>query len=122
MHKLIWESEGVYWKYHGDVTGKEVIDASVSIYSDSRFDEISYKLVDFSDVVTIQMDANEIATVACMHKAAALSNPYIKTAIIINDVKNQRAKYFTSFFKGSNWEVEIFEDLSKAYDWVERND
>lgn len=120
MYKLIWESEGVYWKYHGDVTGKEVINASVSIYSDARFDDISYKLVDFSDVETIQMDENEIASIACMHKAAALSNPCIKTAIVINDVKNKREKYFTSFFNELSWEVEIFENLQKAYGWVER--
>ena len=46
-HELIWETEGVYWNYSGEVAGQEIIDASTKIYGDSRFDNVKYKLVNF---------------------------------------------------------------------------
>ena len=52
-YDLVWEDNGVYWKYSGNVTGQEIIDASTSIYGDVRFITLKYKFVDFIDVEMI---------------------------------------------------------------------
>lgn len=119
-HKLVWEAKGVYWKYSGKITGAEVVEASSKIYGDPRFDSLRYKLVDFLDVESIDMDDNDVAKIACMHKAAGLSNPRIKNAIVINSKTNKVANKFATFFHDSPWDVQVFEELDQANSWIDR--
>ena len=49
---------------------QEIIERSTSIYCDPRFDTLNYKLVDFLDIETIEIDKNEVALIAHQHKAA----------------------------------------------------
>lgn len=120
MYSLEWEPNGVYWKYYGDVSGKEIIEASIIIYSDPRFDNLRYKMVDFLDTQSIQMDADEIAEIAYQHRAAALSNLDVKTAIVTTESGIKKALSFASFFKDSSWEVKVFQDLAEANNWAGR--
>lgn len=119
-HKLTWETKGVYWKYSGKVTGAEIIETSSTIYGDPRFDELRYKLVDFLDVESINMNKDEILQIACLHKAAGLSNPRIKNAIVIVSKTNELANQFVAFFNDSPWDIQIFEDIDKANAWIGR--
>lgn len=120
MHKLEWLPEGVCWKYYGDVSGEEIITASKKIYGDRRFDSLRFKLVDFLDAESLQIDSNEVAEIACQHKVAAISNPNIKNAIVIKDVANEMVNLFASFFQDSSWEVRIFDDRDEANSWLGR--
>lgn len=119
-HEFIWEDKGVYWGYHGEVTGKEILEASAAIYGDPRFDTLRYKLVNFLDVENIEMNENEVAQIAFQHKAAAISNPNIKNAIVVGPNMTDLAKHFASFFEGSEWEVQIFHNVDEANDWLDR--
>jgi hypothetical protein len=123
-HKLIWEPKGVYWNYYGKVSGKEIIETSTAIYGDPRFDELRYKLVDFLDVETVDVDHDEVAQIAYLHRAAALSNLRIKNAIVIKSNANANAlelvNEFSAFFSDSSWEVQVFHSLDEANDWLGR--
>ena len=119
-HKLIWEPKGVYWKYYGKISGKEVIDASTAIYGDPRFDNLKYKLVDFTDVEIFDMNDNEMLQIACQHTAASMSNPNIKNALISNEKTKELSEKFCSFFKNFSWEVQVFQDMNKANEWLGR--
>lgn len=118
--KLIWEPDGVYWRYYGKVSGKEIIDASTSIYGDPRFDNLKYKLVDFLDIESFEIDKKEIIQIAFQHKAAEISNPNVKNAIVMKSKSNELVNTFSSFFSGSSWEVKIFNDLHNASVWLGR--
>ena len=119
-NELNWEEEGVYWKYSGEVSGIEVANACVSIYGDPRFDKLKYKLVDFSAVKAISITDVELRKIAFQDKAAELSNPYVKSAIIMTLESNLGEK-FASYFDDSNWEVEVFPDIDLANKWLGRN-
>ena len=119
MYKLEWEHEGVYWKYYGKVSGEEVIVASTAIYGDPRFDSLRYKLVDFLDVENFKMAKDEVALIAYQHRAAEISNPNVKNAIVIRS-DNELANQFAAFFSDSSWEVQVFHDLDEANDWLGR--
>lgn len=119
MYKLEWEHEGVYWKYYGEVSGEEVIVASTAIYGDPRFDSLRYKLVDFLDVENFKMAKDEVALIAYQHRAAEISNPNIKTAIVVG-AGNGLANKFADFFSDSSWEVKVFHDLGEANIWLDR--
>lgn len=118
-YKIEWEERGVYWEYSDSITGAEVIEGSTSIYGDARFDDLLYKLVDFSNANSIEMTQEEVEIIAYQHKAAVLSNRFIKNAIIIKP-GCKLASLFASFFKDSKWEVELFDDIESARKWIDR--
>lgn len=119
-YELDWEQNGIYWKYYGKVTGDEVVEASTSIYSDPRFDTLKYKLVDFLDIVNMDIEKEHIALIAYQHRSAQRSNPYIKNAIVVSPEGGGLANKFASFFKDSYWEVKVFHDIEEANQWVGR--
>ena len=119
-HKLVWEPEGVYWKYYGKVSGLEVFDATMIAYGDSRFDELKYKLVNFLDIESIEMKEAEVRAIAKQHKSAERHNPYIKNAIVLKSKTNELAIKFATLFSDSRWDVQIFDDLDAANDWLDR--
>lgn len=119
-HTLEWEEKGVYWKYSGDVTGQEILSASTEIYGDPRFDELRYKLVDFSEVSSISIREDEIKLITFQHSASAKTNSRIKNAIVINN-DDERTKLFVHYLSSnSNWEVRAFSSLEEANQWVGR--
>lgn len=119
-HTLIWEPKGVYWKYTQQVSGEEITETSKSIYRDPRFKDLQYKLVDFLDVETIEMDKKDIIRIACQHRSAVKFNRNIKSAIVLKSKTNKLANKFTELFKGSSWEVQVFQNLDDANNWLGR--
>lgn len=119
-NKIVWEPQGIYWKYTGKVSGKEIIDASTSVYGDPRFDNIKYKLTDFLDVESMEMSDNELTLLACQHKAAEKSRPNVKNAIVIRSEDAELAHKFSAFFTETTWEVKVFNDLAEADEWLGR--
>lgn len=119
-YELVWEENGVYWKYSGKVVGREIVDTSTSIYGDERFIALKYKFVDFLDVETVDIDKDQLALIAYQHLAGERANPYLKTAILIKSNTKNIAYEFAAFFKNSSWEVKVFTDLGAANKWVGR--
>ncbi len=121
-YELVWEDKGVYWKYSGNVTGKEIIDASTSIYGDARFITVKYKFVDFFDVDNFDMDKSQLSLIAYQHLAAERANPYLKNAILINAGHqiSKMAHEFAAFFSKSSWEIKVFTDPDEANKWAGR--
>jgi hypothetical protein len=118
-YELIWEENGVYWKYTGMVEGSEIVDASTSIYGDARFSTLKYKFVDFYDVECVEIDKSQLALIAYQHLAAERANPYLKNAILVKSI-HEMAREFADFFKKSSWEVKVFTNLNEANKWVGR--
>ena len=123
-YKLKWEPKGAYWRYYGKVSGLEVLEATMLVYGASRFEELKYKLVSFVDIESIDMTEGEVSAIASRHKAAEKYNPYIKTAIVLrsktNELANKLANKFAALFSDSSWDVQVFDDLDMANDWLDR--
>lgn len=118
-YEMVWEDGGIYWKYSGMVNGEEILEASTKIYGDRRFDEIDYKLVDFNEVEDISISLDQVTLIAFQHKAAELSNPMVRTAIVISS-KCDLAEKFAAFFKDSKWLVEVFDTIDQANKFLGR--
>ena len=118
-YKLIWEPDGVYWKYSGEVSGQEIIDATTQVYGDARFDQLKYKLVDFLDTENIEISMEQVALIAYQHRAAELSNACIYTAIVAKP-DHKLANKFAEFFVDSKWEVKVFTNMDDANRWLNR--
>ena len=118
-YTLDWEPKGVYWEYSGDVSGAEIIEASTAIYGDPRFDELNYKLVNFLKITSFDVQKMDIMMIASQHKAAALSNRRIKTAIVVNE-PSPLLDAFIAQLSNSPWEVKAFNCLVEASTWLGR--
>lgn len=116
-YTLEWEPRGVYWEYSGDVSGAEIIEASTAIYGDPRFDDLKYKLVNFLNISNLDVRKMDVEIIASQHKAASLSNPHIKTAIVISEPAPLLGVFIAQLSK-SPWEVKAFESLAEARAWV----
>ncbi len=120
--QIIWEKDGVYWKYSGNVSGDEIVEASTSIYGDPRFSTMKYKFVDFLDVEHIEISDDQLALIAYQHLATERANPYLKNAILAKSDDNLSLAYeFASYFDKSSWAVRVFTDQDEADKWVGRS-
>ena len=118
-YTIAWEPKGVCWEYSGNVTGDEIVEASTSIYGDPRFDDLRYKLVNFIGADAIDMNEKQVDIVSSQHKAAAISNPHIKTAIVSKTV-TENIKKFVFNLNDSPWPVKVFDDIEEANKWLGR--
>lgn len=119
MHEILWENNGVYWKYHGDISGKEIIEVSKLIYGDPRFRNIKYKLVDFLDIESIKLSKDEVEEIVNLHRAASLSNTNIENAVVTSS-NGELANKFAVFFSNLCWEFYVFQDREKGNKWLTR--
>lgn len=82
-YENIWEKGGVYRKYSNHVTGEEVFQAVQDVYGHAQFDSIHYVINDFLDVTNHdEVSHKDLKSLAAIDKAAAISNPNIKIAIV----------------------------------------
>lgn len=114
-----WEKHGVLWRYWGIVTGNELIKSNLDIYGDERFDAMKYQIVDLSKVSTFNVTRDEMLKVAAYDRAAALSNPRVRVAVItdLTAIKSLTRLYDAENIK-SPWETEIFTDIEDARIWA----
>jgi len=117
VYEIEWAKNGVYWKYSGDVSGSEIIEVSQLIYDDPRYAALKYKLVDFLDVESVNLNRDEILIIVNSHKSAALSNRNIETAVISHS-NSELANKFTFFFSNQCWEFLVFQDREKGNSWL----
>ena len=117
-----WETHGVYWYYQNLVNGAELIKSNMEIYGDERFDTMKYQIVDTTAVTEFQVTRDDMLKVAAYDKAAALSNPRVKVAIV---AKNTSIKTLTELYDaantGSPWETRVFESVAEARAWVDES-
>ena len=114
-----WEKNGVVWRYSDVVNGEELIKSNLEIYGDERFDIMKYQIVDLIDVNTFQVTRDEMLKMAAYDKAAALSNPRVKVAIVATI---PAIKTLTELYEAANiespWETRVFDSIADARAWV----
>ena len=115
-----WKDNMIERVATGKVTGEEIIQSSLDMYGDERFDRLRYGLVDFTQAESFEIDEEEIKKVAYMDRAAARSNPNLKIAIVApQDVINRLANSYVVFAEASPWEAEVLNTLEEARQWLE---
>ncbi len=122
-----WKGKGFYIKFSGLVTSDEIVQASLDMQGDERFDDLRYTLSDYLGIedVGFEIDAfiKEISAHARINAAAAKSNPKIKRAIV---AINETVITFTNLYDsessslGSPWKLKTFSSIAEAEDWVSR--
>lgn len=114
-YKANWLKKGVEWIFHGHLT------ACMNIYGDSRFDGLTYKIVDFMDVEGIQLTEESIKKIAYFDMAAAKTNPTLNVAIISdNDILESYSGLYAAYMTETTWDIEFFVDRKSASEWQQK--
>ncbi len=117
-YKANWVKKGVEWIFHGHVTGEEILTACMNIYGDSRFDGLSYKIVDFMDVEGIQLTEESVKKIAYFDMAAAKTNPTLNVAIVSNDdVLESYSGLYAAYMTETTWDIQFFVDRESVSAW-----
>lgn len=112
-----WEKRGVYRKYDGAISGREMLLAVREVESDSRFDDLRYIINDFSSVTNPSITEQDIEEITALDYAASFSNPYIRLAIVANSpaLQSLAERYIQS--SDSPYPTQTFNALGPARAW-----
>lgn len=118
-YENIWEEKGVYRKYSHCVTSKELFQAMEDVHSHALFDSVRYVINDLLHVTDHDVTSEDIITLAAIDKAAALTNPNIKIAIVATmPTIKILASLYGDLISSSPYTSEVFTNLDDARNWV----
>lgn len=118
-YENIWEKHGVYRKYNGRVTGKEMRQAVEEVEGDARFESVRYVISDFLDVTEQDISPRDIEIIAAIDKAAAITNPDIKIAVVATTLAIQNmASMYIDLADDIPFVSKMFTSLDEAREWV----
>lgn len=114
-----WEQHGFYKRFYGHVTVAEFMESVAQLQGDSRFDQITYSINDFSDVSSHDISEIDVKIFAGYSKGAFKTNAKIRIAVISNDPEIiQLVGIFTQPNMAS-YVLQIFPDISAARNWLD---
>lgn len=121
-----WKGKGFHVNFSGLVSNDEVLQASIDMEADERFDSLRYMLSDFSAIDDLHFEADkftkEILVHATINKAASKTNAKIKRAIVAtHETVIMFANLYTAeaSFADSPWDLKIFSTIEAAENWVQ---
>jgi len=120
-YETIWEEEGVYQCFSGQVSPDEKIHASSEVHGDPRFDTINYWITDNIGVDSYVLEKSDAEKLAYLNNAASRSNPDIVTPFISTHIthRDNIIHYLIHLKKiGSPWKGKLFEDVQTARQWI----
>lgn len=118
-YRLDWEGNGVYCTFSGRVTGHELRECNNEIYGDEKFDDIRYQLLDMLNVTELAIKDEDVIMVVACDKAAALTNPAVKCALVAEDENiHALSRIYQKGIRESPWEGRSFFEVSKAREWL----
>jgi hypothetical protein len=124
-HTIDWFSDHTEVVFSGQVTYQELRDTGASHYSDSRFDDIKFVILDFTSADLTQITPDKTTVLASIDSTAVAYNSSLKLAFVISD-EYQRSlceKYIKdSIGFRSSWAHRIFFDIEEARQWCDRAD
>ncbi len=112
----IWmDRRTVHQKYTGTVTIEQLYENTVHLQGHPDADDIRYIISDWLDVEHIDIDPEEIQKLAAINTGAAITNPNIEIAYVMNDESAQAlAQLFHLDIQAGEWQVTFFNSVAEA--------
>lgn len=116
MHTITWESSGIYLDLGEVFSIEDVLKSITAISGDLRFDNIHYRIVDYSKIIT--PDLSEINKIILFSSIQNYFNKSILEASITNNpeiIKSLRSQRVTDMYFSK---VGVFQDIERAREWI----
>ena len=82
-HHIDWERDGAFIRYSGAVSNAEIVEILHEISGHHGLGEMKYRVSDFLEVTSFDVDTTGVEYVSAMHEVFALTNPRIKLAWVV---------------------------------------
>lgn len=117
-YRLEWEGHGVVLRFSGNITIRDILNASVDYEKDIRFDDLWYVIADYSQIETCDVEPSQIDDVWCIDCGAKLTNGKIRKAIVTtsSDVMALARRYSSAPFPA--FPVKVFTNDFDARAWL----
>jgi len=118
---LEWIGNDVFIEFSEVLNLDQLNQVNNKLYGDSRFDNMTFQIVDFTKVNTFNLTSNEVKIVSTLDRSASRWNKSIKVACITTN--DYIKKMFLEYNKGmqdSNWLFMIFENIKDAKKWCSK--
>ena len=120
-YETIWEENGVFQRFFGQITRDERMRASSEIHGDSRFDTIRYWIIDSLDIDSYDLGKSDAEILANTDNAASRTNPSVLMPIVCTHIihRNNFLHYLIHLKKaGSPWMGKLFDNVKTARQWI----
>ena len=110
--KMTWKDNELLSELSGVISAKELHKINLDHQGDPRWDDLKYLIADFKNVISIDLLEEELIVVQAIEKSEAISNPYLKIAIIANS--NETIKIADFYDTDTSWKYGIFGNSTEA--------
>lgn len=116
---LEWTPRGVIKRFHGHLSGRDLVASAEAVGSDPRYDHLRFILNDFTAVSSHAVAETDIEHFASLRIGAALHNRHVLSPFV---AEGQPGEHIARRLQMPDYEnghpVEIFPDLDSALNWV----
>jgi len=116
--KIVWESDGVYRHFSGDVSIDQRRASLRAISADQRFDGLRYAITNYLDVANYEVTSETTAELAAMHIGPLFTNPRLLIAAVVDraDILNSIQEFMGYGFIKTPYRV--FATMPEAREWI----
>ena len=86
-HELIFEPHGVYWRFYGFLTMKKMLTATSELWSDPRWDNARYVIIDLTSVDAFDVEEEKVVFSAMKDNAASHTTIRDRIAVVVTHPK-----------------------------------
>jgi hypothetical protein len=115
MKSKIWEEFGLYTEYEGIVT-KKTLEDSDKVFGDSRFDDLTWRIIDLSKVTKVDFGIQSLELKAIQSDTASVWNKNLYVIFVINETVKPTIEKYKKLMKHkkNDWKIIHFETKEKA--------
>lgn len=114
-----FRDRGVFVTYRGDITMAHIMEVQNRLWSDPRWDDLTFGVIDMRQVGRFDVDMADLVAIAAQERAALTSVSPGRRLALIADQPETRAKCqgFLDFFQAAGMESQLFQDMDQALGW-----
>jgi hypothetical protein len=120
-YDIIWEKDGVWVRYHENITGDDIMDVGKKILGSNRYDDLHYSIVDTTDIENERITEHETDMLAAIVSSSVSYKRDFKFVFVTQNANLRKMiKRFVRRSKkhGSTWVFQIVESIEEARTWV----
>lgn len=115
-----WTKNGLYRKFSGTITGKEIFESNTQLHGDARFDDLEYIVNDFTAIDGYEYAEFDINLIALSDKVSKLVARKVKIALVINipELFDLVDMYLREIGE-AEFDCRVFHSTDEAREWIE---